>query len=162
MSETALTQQDLEKVTTLMQGASEAEMKRFAKSLSLLIRTFNGEVIDPDSVVEFFTDIKKLTERSNFPTYSLIAKQVYLRLLAAIYPEADSCLLWAEEEAHALISYQGLSRGQLVEMKRSANQTGQLFQIGQQGQGEQQQKQQAKSHFWTRKAKEEERSEFQE
>jgi hypothetical protein len=156
---TELTQEDLKNISAVINTTSEEELKRFAKSMSLLIRTFSGEQIDPDSVMEFFTDIKRLTERSNFPTYGLIARQVYLRLVARIYPEAIACLEWADEEAHAMISYQGLSRNQLVEMKRAANQTGQLFQIGTKQTEEP--KQEAKSHFWTR-SRNEKRSEFEE
>ena len=58
-------------------------------------------------------------ERSRFPTYPILQKQVYLRLIAALYPdEAKACETWADLEAHALVEYKGEGRTEWVEASK--------------------------------------------
>lgn len=129
---------------------------QFTESMSMLIRAFEGRPIDAKDIITSLTNIKNILERSRFPTYPLLAKQVYLRLITKYVPEAGSCEVWANLEAESLISYKGQSRAEYVEMTKAA--TGsteqQQFYFGEKGPPPTPQKR----RFWQRKPKEE--SEF--
>jgi len=135
----------------------EKDFKDRLNKLSLLVRAFNGESIDPDTVVQYFTDIKQITERSRFPTYPLVGLQVYLRTIAELNPQAKACKVWADHHAHTMISYKGDSRKELVDMKKASSMSPQ--QVFSLGQGQQETREPKKSLF-SRRRKEE--SEFQE
>jgi len=111
----------------------ETDIKVVASRISMLVKAFEGRPIEPDDIITRLTNVKNILERSRFPTYPLLAKQVYLRLIKMYIPEADSCQQWADREAESLISYKGLSRSEYVEMTRAAYaQEAQQFYIGDQ------------------------------
>jgi len=108
-------------------------LKSTATAISMMVRAFEGRPIEPDDIITRLTNVKNILERSRFPTYPLLAKQVYLRLIKMYVPEADSCQQWADLEAEALISYRGQSRSEYVEMTKAAYaQEAQRFYIGDQ------------------------------
>ena len=129
-----------------------------AKAISMMVRAFEGKPIEPEDIISKMTNIKNILERSRFPTYPLLAKQVYLRLIALYNPQAKSCEDWADLEAEALISYKGQSRAEYVEVARATSMTpGQEFYIGE---GKPQALPKSKRRFWQPKPKKEE-SEFE-
>ena len=125
-----------------------------AKAISMMVRAFEGRSIEPEDIITRFTNIKNILERSRFPTYPLLAKQVYLRLIKEYNPQALACERWANLEAEALISYRGLSREEYVDsIKAASNVAEQQFHLG-----DRNLQQPTKRRFWQRKPKEE--SEF--
>lgn len=95
---------------------------KFLSSIAQLIRAFEG--IDPESetAIKQLIDMKNILERSRFPTYPILARQVYLRLIYEAYPDyAQSCKDWADNEAHGLIQYKGQGRDEFVEMNKNLN-----------------------------------------
>jgi len=128
-----------------------------AKAISMMVRAFEGKPIEPQDIITKMTNIKNILERSRFPTYPLLAKQVYLRLIALYHPECFHFKDWADKEAEALISYKGQSRSEYVEVARAASaMQGQEFYFGE----GKPQAPQVKRRFWQRKPKTEE-SEFE-
>jgi len=129
-----------------------------AEVISKIARGFEGKSIDPQDIITRFTNIKNILERSRFPTYPLLAKQVYLRLIAKYNKNAQACKDWADLEAEALISYKGLSREEYVDSIKAASNVGteQQFYLGDRKAPQPQ----AKRSFWQRKPKAEE-SEFE-
>jgi len=129
-----------------------------ASAISMMVRAFEGRPIEPQDIITRFTNIKNILERSRFPTYPLLAKQVYLRLIAKYNPHAQACEDWADFEAEALISYKGLSREEYVDSIRAATSVGteQQFYLGERKAPQPQ----MKRKFWQRKPKTEE-SEFE-
>lgn len=95
-------------------------LKATAEAISMMVRAFEGKPIDPEDIITRLTNVKNILERSRFPTYPLLAKQVYLRLIAKYNPQAKACEDWANLEAQALISYKGQSREEYVEMAKAA------------------------------------------
>jgi len=95
-------------------------LKSIAEAISMMRRGFEGRPIEPEDIITRLTNVKNILERSRYPTYPLLAKQVYLRLIAKYAPEAYACKDWADLESEALISYKGLSREEYVEMTRAA------------------------------------------
>lgn len=125
-----------------------------AKAISMMVRAFEGKPIEPQDIITKLTNIKNILERSRFPTYPLLAKQVYLRLVKEYHPECEAFEKWANLEAEALISYKGQSRAEYVEVARAASaMQGQEFYFGE---GKPRQIPKAKTHFWSRKPKAEE------
>jgi len=87
-----------------------------AKTISTLVRALDGKPPEGEDAITRLTNVKDILERSCFPTYPLLAKQVYLRLIHRYAPvEAESCEAWANLEARALISYKGKSREEYTE-----------------------------------------------
>jgi len=128
-----------------------------AKAISMMVRAFEGKPIEPEDIITKMTNIKNILERSRFPTYALLAKQVYLRLIALYHPECYHFKDWADREAEALIEYKGQGRAEYVEVARAASaMQGQEFYFGE---GKPQALPKPKTHFWQRKPKEE--SEFE-
>lgn len=129
-------------------------LKATAEAISMMVRAFEGKPIEPDDIITRLTNVKNILERSRFPTYPLLAKQVYLRLIAKYNPDALSCEEWANLEAYALISYKGKSREEYVEMTKATSglQEQQQFYLGDRKQPQQQE---SKRRFWQRKPKEE-------
>ena len=144
-------------LTALFSQLDVKLMKSTFQAISMMVRAFNGQSVDDDDVITRLTNVKNLLERSRFPTYPLIAKQVYLRLIQQYHPEAASCQQWADYEAEALISYKGLSREEYTEQMKaaSAGEQQQVF-MGQLGQPRQPE---AKRRFWQR-GESKEKSEF--
>jgi len=95
-------------------------LKNVAQAISMMVRAFEGRPIEAEDVITRLTNVKNILERSRFPTYPLLAKQVYLRLIALYEPSAFPCRDWADLEAEALISYKGQSRQEYVEMTKAA------------------------------------------
>jgi hypothetical protein len=132
----------------------EAEFRRDMREISGMVRSARGEPLDNDTAITQLTDVKNLMERSRFPTYPLLGKQVVLRLMASTFPEAKAALEWADDEAHALIGYKGQARTESVEMNKSqANQPAQQFYLGSEKRAEI--AEQPKRHFWSRGTKKE-------
>jgi len=129
-----------------------------ASAISMMVRAFEGKAIEPQDIITRFTNIKNILERSRFPTYPLLAKQVYLRLIAEYNPNASACKKWADFEAEGLISYKGLSREEYVDSIRAATSVGteQQFYLGERKAPQPQ----VKRRFWQGKGKVEE-SEFE-
>lgn len=132
-------------------------LKNTAKAISMMVRAFEGKPIEPEDIITKMTNIKNILERSRFPTYPLVAKQVYLRLITEYHPECKAFEKWADLEAEALISYKGQSRAEYVEVARAASVSeAQEFYLGE---GKPRPQPKTKTHFWNRKTKEE--SEFE-
>lgn len=155
-----------EKPTVTLEEADKKQLLEFfnkqdnkmlasvAKAISMMVRAFDGKSIEPEDIISRFTNIKNILERSRFPTYPLLAKQVYLRLIKEYNPQAAACERWANLEAEALISYKGLSREEYVDsIKAAASVPEQQFHIG-----DRSMQQPQKRRFWQRKPKEQ--SEF--
>jgi hypothetical protein len=156
MSENKLTLEEEKQLQNLFANLDTKDLKKVAESISMLIKAFNGQTIEEDSVVTKLTDIKNIVERSRFPTYPLVAKQIYLRLISLFYPEiCGSFEDWADNEAHTLISYKGLEREEWVEQTKAGSTAPQEFYIGQQKQGQPEANVQQKAHWWNRPKKEE-------
>ncbi|MDH7607703.1 MAG: hypothetical protein QHH12_08140 [Candidatus Bathyarchaeota archaeon] len=159
MTEVLLKEEEKQQLLGFFEKLDLDTLKITAQAIAMMVRAFEGQPIEPEDVISRLTNIKNLLERSRFPTYPLLAKQVYLRLIALYNPQAYACRDWADLEAEALISYKGQSREEYVEMARATA-----------GPKEQQQfyfggppvapKAEApvKRHFWSRAPKEE--SEF--
>lgn len=129
-----------------------------AEVVSRLARGFEGKAIEPKDIITRFTNVKNILERSRFPTYPLLAKQVYLRLIAKYHPECYHFKDWANLEAEALISYKGLSREEYVDSIKAATRVDseQQFYLGERKAAEPEKR---KTRFWSRKPKEQ--SEFE-
>jgi len=152
-----LNEEDRKQLLTFFEKLDTSILKNVAEALSMMVRAFDGRPIEPDDIITKLVNVKDITERSNFPTYPLLAKQVYLRLIALYNPQGYPCKDWADFEARALTSYKGLSREQYVEMTKSAIQTPeQQFYLG--DNKPRAPEQEPKTHFWNRKPKEQ--SEF--
>jgi len=135
-------------------GQLDTEMLKSAnKAISMMVRAFDGKPIEPEDIITRFTNIKNILERSRFPTYPLLAKQVYLRLIKEYNPQAKACERWADLEAEALISYKGLSREEYVDSIKAAASIGteQQFHISERSNIQTP----PKRRFWQRKPKEE-------
>ena len=139
-----------------IEAKDELEFKKRMRRIVLIIKAGRGEPIDPDSVITQLTDIKNVLERTRFPTYPMLGKHVYLRLIADMNTNAKACYKWSEKEASALISYKGQSRAEVVEMNKAPQIPQQSIYLNPQ----QQAQQQTKTHFWNRPKKE--ASEFNE
>jgi len=97
-------------------------LKDVAGVISTLVRAFEGKPPEGEDAITRLTNVKDILERSRFPTYPLLAKQVYLRLIHKYAPyEAESCEAWANLEARALISYKGKSREEYTEQLKHAS-----------------------------------------
>jgi hypothetical protein len=137
-------------------GLSEEEFNKRINRLAKIIKGAKGLPLDPDSVITQLTNIKEILERSRYPTYSILRKQVYYRLIYEYFGEsAKACLKASNLESSALIAYKGQSRSEIVEMNKQQAQASQQFVIGPERQA-QAQAPQAKSHFWNRKSNENE------
>lgn len=148
--------QEREIILSKLEKADLETLKVFAEAWSLITRAMEGQSVEKDKISKLI-DLDNLIERSNFPTYPLLAKQVYLRLLHKYYPKAaESCKDWADVEAQALIEYKGLAREQYTEIMKAA--VG-LPDLGLNVQSQPREPQQPKRRFWQRKPKSEE-SEF--
>jgi len=128
-----------------------------AEAISMMVRAFEGKPVEYQDIITRLTNVKNILERSRFPTYPLLAKQVYLRLIAKYNPQAQSCKDWADLEAEALIEYRGQGREEYVEMTKaiSSVETEQQFYLG----DRKTEQPKTKRRFWQRKPKEE--SEFE-
>ena len=126
------------------------EIKEIAGTISLLMKAIDGSPIEPDDIIRELINLKDIRERSRFPTYPILAKNVYLRLIAKYHPEAEACLEYAHQEAHSLISYKGESRKEAVEMRKAPQPTGQDQTIMYHSP---MQPAQPKRRFWQRKQK---------
>jgi len=136
------------------------KMKRFAEELGMLIRGTKGLPIDPETWFSKLINMKDKDERSRFPTYPMVARQVALRMSKKMYPGiAQSSEDLADFYASGLIGYHGLARKEAVEMSKAPQlpDTNQVVVGSQQKQVEQQKK----THWWQRKPKDELGSEFQ-
>ena len=98
-------------------------LKATFEAISMMVRAFEGKPIEAQDIITKLTNVKNILERSRFPTYPLLQKQVYLRLIAKYNPQAYACEDWANLEAEALISYKGKSREEYVDITKHAGGT---------------------------------------
>lgn len=147
ISKTELSEKEREELFERLMDPKE--FKKYAEQISMLIRAFDGRPMEDDSLITKLTDVKNILERSRFPTYPILGKQEYLRLIAKYNPQAKACKEWAEVEAQALISYKGQGREEYVDMTKTAQPIPETtLHLGeQQKQGVQQQQ---KKGFWNR------------
>jgi len=118
-----LSKEDQKVLQSFFAKADPKQSKMFLELISMQVRAFEGRPVDPEDVYTRLTNVKNILERSRFPTYTLIAKQVYLRLLRWKYGDvAQVCKEWADLEAESLISYKGLSRQEYTEQMKHAGQ----------------------------------------
>lgn len=139
-------------------------LKTAAQAISMFVNAFSGKPIEAEDVISRLINVKNKMERSRFPTYPLLAKQVYLRLIAKYNPNGDACKEWANYEAEALIAYKGQNWDAYVEMVKAASgpQEQQQFYLGGAMQGKEPGTPQKKGHFWNRNPKQpQEPSEFE-
>jgi len=158
--EAELEEKEREELLNLFGKLDTSLLKSTAEALSMFARAFEGQPIEPENVIKTLIDHNELMERSRFPTYPLLSKQVYLRLIAIIHPEAVVCESWADLEAKALIEYKGLGRDEYVDIHKAAQPQGteQLLYFGSQRQ--QQQQQPKKSRWQFLRGKQHRESEF--
>lgn len=143
---------EIQQAKSAIENMDVEEAKKFATVLSIILKAFHGQDPDPDTIIQYMTDLKVINERSRFPTYPLVRLQVYLRLLGYMIPEAEGCLDWADEEAHTMISYKGGSREEFKDIKKAAPPPqGQDIYFGAPNSQGQIQPQQQKRSFWSRK-----------
>lgn len=105
----------------MLASIASNDLDKSLEMLSKIIRAIDGKPPDGRDIISKLTNVNNILERSRFPTYPLLNKQEYLRLMALYIPEAKSCEKWADLEAQALISYKGDSRKEYVEMSKSAS-----------------------------------------
>lgn len=153
-----LTVEERENFKKIAETFNMEEIKKMLEILSMEIRAFEGKPIEPDDVITRLINIKNKMERSRFPTYPLLAKQVYLRLIAKYNKNATACKDWADMEAEALIAYKGLNWDAYVEMAKATSMPAeqQQFYLG----PTQQAPKVEKRHFWQRDKSKKEESEF--
>jgi len=160
---TIVTEREKQELLKFFEQLDTATLKSVAEAISMMVRAFEGRPIEPEDIITRLTNVKNILERSRYPTYPLLAKQVYLRLIAKYNPAAYACRDWADLESQALISYKGLSREEYVEMTRAATaaRTEQEFYFGEMPSIPQQAK--VKRRWWQRllPAKPKEESEFE-
>lgn len=134
------------------------EYRKIFEILSMLVRAFEGKDISETDVITRLVNVKNILERSRFPSMNIINFQVYCRLVAKYHPELQCFEDWANIQAHALISYQGLSREEYVDMYKAqvgyAPTPQTAISVGSGSPQAQQQQQQKKAHWWSRKPKE--------
>lgn len=154
----SLEDKEKEQLLKFFQKLDKQTLKATAEAISMMVRAFEGKPIEPDDIITRLTNVKNILERSRFPTYPLLAKQVYLRLIAKYNPQAYACKDWANLEAEALIEYRGQGRQEYVDSIKAASNIAseQQFYLGPQKAPESQ----IKRHLWQRKPKTEE-SEFE-
>jgi len=135
-----------------------------AEMYAFWVRASRGEPIEAQDVITRLINVRDILERSRFPTYPLLAKQVYLRLIAKYNPNAYPCRDWADLEAKALIAYKGLNWDAYVEMAKATKEPSerQQFFFGIAPPMQQQPRKEVKRSKWRfwRRGKEEE-SEFE-
>lgn len=103
-----------------LMNMSTEDIKELATKLSLFFNAIDGKPIEPDDIIRQLINLKDLQERSRFPSYPLLARNVYLRLIHKIYGDvAVSCKEWADFEAKGLIAYKGEGRKEAVEMTKA-------------------------------------------
>ena len=121
------------------------------RKLMMLKRASEGKTPEPIDVISNLIDIKKMTERTGFPTYTILQQVVYLKLGYAVYGE-DAKILdkWANLIMECLIAYKRQQRKEAIEMvKRSHEGDETSFSFGGERTG------QPKKRFWQRGPKEE-------
>lgn len=135
----------------------KAKFNEEMTKLMMLKRASEGKTPEPIDVISNLIDIKKMTERTGFPTYTVLQQIVYLKLGYAKFGEAAKVLNdWAEIHMQCLIAYKRQQRKEAIEMVKRAYEGDQTsFSFG----GEQ--AKQPKKRFWQRQPKGEE-SEFAE
>lgn len=144
------------KPLNLSEVLSDEDLKQLRK----LMRALDGQSIEEGDLITKLTNPKNIIERSRFPTYPILSKNVYLRLVARLSPEEfHSFSKWANLEAEALISYKGEGRKEYVEMSKAPqpNDPNTQTVIGAYTGA---QPQQPKKRFWQRSPKES-RGEFE-
>jgi len=134
---------------------SKSELKEL-EELAVVIRVLEGKPLEPKDIISKLTNVNNLRERSDFPTYPLLAEQVYCQMVTAktglkIFEQ------YATLKAEALISYKRQSRKENVEMTKGLTQPEQMFLIGDQ---KQQAIQEKKRRFGFLRRKPKEQSEF--
>jgi len=160
--ETTVVELTQEEQVTIKKAFDKLDLKEQATIVMTWFRALEGKSIDESSVVTKLVDIKNILERSRFPTYPLLAKQVYLRLIAFYNPQAQACKQWADFEAEALIAYKGLNWEAWVEQAKAERIPTQEFIFGQPApQAPTQAGPIKKAHFWSRPSKPQEQSEFE-
>lgn len=145
------TEEEKKQLLAFFEKLDKDLLKGVAEAISMMVRAFEGRPVEPEDVISRLTNVKNILERSRFPTYPLLAKQVYLRLIAEFHPECKAFAKWADREAEALISYKGLSREEYVEMTKAATQ-GEPTQVFY-GERKGMVSQEPRRHFWQRKPK---------
>lgn len=95
-------------------------LKTTAQAISMFVNALEGRPIEAEDIITRLINVKNKMERSRFPTYPLLAKQVYLRLIAHYNPQGEACKEWADYESEALIAYKGLNWDAYVEMAKAA------------------------------------------
>jgi len=158
-SELEITEKEKEHLLEFFEQLDTETLKVVAEAISMTVRALEGKPIEPEDVITRLTNVKNILERTRFPTYPLLAKQVFLRLIALYNPNAYPCKDWAETEAEALISYKGLGREEYVEMTRSTARPEQEFYFGEVPKV-QEEVTPKKRRWWQRLFKKKEESEF--
>jgi len=131
--EAELQEEEKEELLARLKKHDVTLLRNTAEALSMFARAFEGKPVEPENVIKTLIDHKNIMERSRFPTYPLLAKQVFLRLVEVSYgKEAQICGVWADLEAQALIEYKGQGREEYVDVQKAATQQGseQQFYLG--------------------------------
>ena len=130
---------------------SPKQLQEMAETISMMVRAFEGRPIESEDIITRLINVKNTLERGRYPTYGLIRKQVYLRLVALFHPELKSWEKWADIESQAMIQYKGLGHEEYVKLGMGMMQPEQMFYVNPQMQQQQQEK---KRRFWQRRPKE--------
>ena len=93
--------------------------KDFIKFLTRLAQTLNAVDKKPPgwkSFINRMVNLEDVKERSRYPTYPILAKNVYLEMLGDLIPEARAATMLKNKESSALIAYQGEQWEHVVKM----------------------------------------------
>lgn len=150
--------QQKEEFMRIFKSMNVTEMKKIAETIRMFQRALNGRPIEDKDMITRLINLSHVWERTRLPTYPMVAKQVYGRLIATYHPECKAFEKWMDYDAEAMISYKGENWKAYVEMTKAiANVQESGVYVGQFGQPEQ-----PKKHFWQRTPKPaKEESEFQ-
>lgn len=149
--ETILTEEETVEIQEFLQKFEPKDIEKFSLLFSSLMLGLEGKMRRGDRIYQF-TNVDSLLERGRYPTYPILQKQVYNRLIALKYPYICATnKKWADLEAEGLIGYKGGSRSEWVEVeKHQAMASEQQIFFGNRGE-----QQQPKRRFWQKKPKSE-------
>jgi hypothetical protein len=112
-----LTEEDKAKLQNILSTVDHDQLMNLFKLVGDLLSIIEGRP-EPQKPL---TDVNNKLEKTNFPTHAIRRKNEYLRLISFFNKNAVACLKWADVEAEGLESYQGKSREQEVELRKTAN-----------------------------------------
>jgi hypothetical protein len=112
MSKTPLPKQ----VTKDLMKLDEEEFIKFLTRLSQTLNAMDKKPPGWKSFINRMVNLEDVKERSRYPTYPILSKNVYLEMLGDLIPEARAATMLKNKESSALIAYQGAQWEHVVKM----------------------------------------------